>query len=582
MNEIKIEPDDATLEQYVFRRIAAEGHRAPFPQLVFALIFAGLATGTSQPSIILGWLVLVIFGLASRLGIYSWLLRVKRISITRKLQYSKALYAFVGCTHALSLILFFPAMPPFERALMTAILVGQTAGVLGSCSGYRPVFLSHMLPTLGTLGGVWLLAPHEDIATWIHLGMTLLVALYGVVLLRFSSDTYSMLRDSFAIRHERDSINRQLQAALNDAVAANRAKTRFLASASHDLRQPIQSVALFSSALLMRTLDDRSREIATDISEAIRDLAAELDALLDISKLDAGLISAKQEVLELAPLLVRIRDIYAASAEDKRLDLVLECSQAPRVHTDRQLLDRILRNLIENAIKYTDNGSITIRVARNDKLVTIAIIDTGRGIPAEEQGRVFEEFYQIENPSRDRQRGLGLGLSIVKRLSTLIGVRLELRSAVGVGTTVTLQLCAVDTLTPATEIKSTASMPQPPMRILVIDDEDRVRRGFGDLLTAMGHDVRLGASTDEAIHITHTFHPQVLVTDFRLHGSDNGLRTIEAMRQMLPAIHAILVSGDTAPERLIEAQSARARILNKPVSAEQLAAELLLVTAIRP
>jgi signal transduction histidine kinase len=226
------------------------------------------------------------------------------------------------------------------------------------------------------------------------------------------------------------------RSALDSAEAASRAKTRFLASASHDLRQPIQTISLFAAALALRPLDERSRAIASNMNEAVRDLSVELDALLDVSKLDAGLVQSQPVRLQLRSFLKRVRAIFAVPAREKRIGLTTDCADDLWICTDRNLLERIVRNLVENAVKYTDAGHVRIVASQDKSAVSLFVEDSGCGIDSAELPRIFEEFYQIQNPERDRRRGLGLGLAIVRRLTTMLQIPMRFTSAIGVGTRV--------------------------------------------------------------------------------------------------------------------------------------------------
>jgi signal transduction histidine kinase/CheY-like chemotaxis protein len=409
--------------------------------------------------------------------------------------------------------------------------------------------------------------------------MAVLIVLFAFVLEALARDTFRILRESYEIRLERASLNRELRSALDVAEAANRAKTRFLASASHDLRQPMQTLSLFAAALAMRPLDERSRDIVTHINEALYDLTAELDALLDVSKLDAGTVKAQAESFALQPLLERIVGIFRAAAEEKGLQISCRCDDDVWALTDRKLLERVVRNLIENAIKYTETGSVAVAVAHEvDSTHVLSVTDTGCGIAESEQTRVFEEFYQIQNPERDRSRGLGLGLAIVKRLADLLRLELSIRSAPGHGTCfeIAIPRAQPTAANPAPRVDPPASSTA--IRVLVIDDEESLRLGMRSLLEEAGSVVQLASSTAEAVAILAATTIDLVIADFRLRGHDNGIAAIKTLRCIQPGLPALLMTGETAPERLREAQEADIPVIHKPVMPQLLLKEISKIT----
>jgi signal transduction histidine kinase/ActR/RegA family two-component response regulator len=394
--------------------------------------------------------------------------------------------------------------------------------------------------------------------------LTALFMIYGALLIVLARDTWRMFRNSFESR-------RQLQAALDTAESANRAKTRFLASASHDLRQPMHTLSLFAAALSMRPLDDRSRAIAQQMNQALQALSSQLDVLLDVSKLDAGIVEASAADVDIRALLGRLRDEFEPAALRKGLALRAECPPSARAHTDALLLDRVLRNLLDNALKYTLHGEVVLRAGpAPDGRLQLEVVDTGPGIAAEEHERVFEEFYQLGNAERDRRQGLGLGLSIVRRLAELLGLGLRMHSAPGAGTRFCMSVAAATALPAAPAGPGIALPTLAGLKVLVIDDEEAVREGMRTLLEAYGCRVSLAGGTAGALKAAAEAPPDLVLADFRLREHDDGLLAVRQLRAQHPGLPALLVSGDTAPERLREARAAGLPLLHKPVAAEVL------------
>jgi CheY-like chemotaxis protein/anti-sigma regulatory factor (Ser/Thr protein kinase) len=271
----------------------------------------------------------------------------------------------------------------------------------------------------------------------------------------------------------------------------------------------------------------------------------------------------------LCSLLERLCKEFEPAARGKGLAIVLECPQGSLIATDQSLIERVLRNLLDNAIKYTDSGRVAIRVAGDGDDLVVEIADSGRGIPEAEQAHVFEEFYQVDNQERDRTRGLGLGLAIVRRLTDLLRVRMDMRSSPGSGTTFSLTLPAARIGTPTTEPKQAQSKPVA-VHVLVVDDEALIRLGMKTLLEGMGCRATLAGGTEQAVAAARIHKPDIVLSDLRLRGEDNGIRTVCAIRDLYPRLPAILISGDIAPDRLREAEEAGIPLLHKPVPVEAL------------
>jgi len=264
-----------------------------------------------------------------------------------------------------------------------------------------------------------------------------------------------------------------------------------------------------------------------------------------------------------------------AAIEEKGLRTVVEAPSGVRCWTDPALLLRIMRNLTENAIKFTPQGHIALRLRVDQGRACVSVQDSGRGIPQHEQAMVFEEFYQVDNPERDRTKGLGLGLSIVRRLCALLGIRLQMESVEGQGTTFTLCVPLEIYEPPALE------SPQPlaarnftGLSVLVIDDERSVRMGMRVLMEELGCRYAEAASVEEATRQARASKPDVILADLRLRHGETGIVAIASVIAAVGPTPALLISGDTAPDRLQEATRAGIKLLHKPVSLPVLRIEL--------
>ncbi|MGH8530910.1 MAG: ATP-binding response regulator [Nevskiales bacterium] len=483
-----------------------------------------------------------------------------------------ALLSAIGAViHVLPLGIF-PVLSLGERAVISLLFLSNCTGGASAAAGYGPVFYPYIAIALGSLALAWGLSPDVIGTHGVAPFLAVLVAAYGMFLIGIARNNFRAFKESYEIRSQQRELNEKLSDALAQAESANRAKTRFLASASHDLRQPIHTLSLFSAALSMQKLDDKTRDIANHMNVALETLASQLDALLDVSKLDAGVMEKHVAVFDLNPMLKRLAEEFRSLCADNGLRFEYGSVDQPvYVETDAALLERVLRNLLANAVKYTDAGAVSLRALNSGGQPRLQISDTGRGIPAGEHERVFEEFYQLENPERDRRKGLGLGLAIVRRLVDMLGIGLTMQSAPGVGTTFELQLAAAGSAAlPAAENAREPDSRTRGLRVLVIDDEAAVRTGMQTLLEAMGYEVALADSTEHAVQEARAQLPQLLLADLRLRGSDTGIQAIQAVRELVPRVPALLISGDTAPARLKEAQQAGIKLLHKPVALSDL------------
>jgi len=324
----------------------------------------------------------------------------------------------------------------------------------------------------------------------------------------------------------------------------------------------------------VRNADERTAELAGRINAGIGSLSSLLDGLLDISKLDAEAVLPEPSVFAIEPLVSRLASDFRPIALAKGLALETSCPEGVLVCTDSLLLERVLRNLLDNAVKYTLLGGITLRAGVDGQRVVISVMDTGVGIPEAEHERVFEEFYQLSNPERDRSRGLGLGLAIVQRLSRLLGIDLRLRSRPGEGSVFTLSLprARQDLPTPDPEALEAAqtdeTLPEG-LRVLIVDDEAAIRHGMQTLLESWGCGVTTAGNVQEALTELAAGPFDVVVADFRLRGGETGVTLANAARARY-GVPALLVTGDTAPDRLREASAFGLTLLHKPLSEREL------------
>ena len=533
------------------------------------LVVIAVIVGSSIPYWITGvWFALAASLMLARRWILSALPLRDDLALAWRVRIAAALSLANGLAHGLALGAF-PFLGQIERAFLSVLMLGLCTGAVGTSSGRRIVFLAYAIPTMLPQPLLWLWSglPRGDS---LEISLAVLIALNIPLLMGSASNAWKTFEESVLIRFKERDLNAQLQQALTRANEASLAKTRFLASASHDLRQPLHTIGLLVAALSIRPVQGRDKEIIDLLSQVTAALSEQLDQLLDISRLDAGVIPVEKRLVSLDEVLRQHFAEVRGAIEAKGLRASLRSDDAVHVSTDPALLLRILRNLTENAIKFTSAGSIGFGVAASAGDACITVTDTGCGIGPDEQRRVFEEFYQVGNPERDRSRGLGLGLSIVQRLAGLLGIALAMRSDLGQGTRFELRL----PLSAAPAEPLATQVPRPvralDARVLVIDDERSVRAGVRILLEEFGCACSEAGSTEEALASVGVSRPDIVLADMRLRGGDSGIDAVRAIRALVGPVPALLVSGDTAPHRLQEAAGAGIRLLHKPVSMEVL------------
>jgi signal transduction histidine kinase len=358
---------------------------------------------------------------------------------------------------------------------------------------------------------------------------------------------------------------------------ASLSKSRFLAAASHDLRQPVHALGMFVGALRAREMDAEARKIVDHIADSIDVMDDLFTALLDVSRLDAGVVQPQLQTFPIQVLLERIYREFRASAAQKGLRLALHpCSLF--VYTDPVLLERIIRNLVANAVRYSDSGRVVVGCRRHGGQLSIQVWDTGRGIAREQQEQIFHEFYQIGNHERDSSKGMGLGLAIVKRLTVLLETPLALKSEIGKGSMFAVEVACADPApsAPMPELESRPDLFVQEL-VLVVDDEIAIQQAMRSLLTSWGLSVSATGSGREMLDAVASCktRPSLILCDYRLRDEENGITVIERLRaEFNEDIPGVLISGDTAPDRLKEAEESGFVLLHKPVPHGKLRATL--------
>jgi signal transduction histidine kinase len=355
---------------------------------------------------------------------------------------------------------------------------------------------------------------------------------------------------------------------------ANEAKSRFLAAASHDLRQPMHALGLFVGQLRAAESDAARRTLIGHIEESVGALDALLESLLDISRLDAGTVAVNRRPFALGPLLARLSASFAPAAQAKALELRARPTRA-WVDSDPLLLERIVLNLLANAIRYTERGRVLIGCRRRGAHVELIVADTGIGIDDEHLPHVFREFYRVDDGAQ-ADKGLGLGLAIVDRLARLLGHPVAVRSRPGRGTCFSVLLPRTSPQGERAAADAVDTAPLAGRRVLVIDDDAAIREAVRGQLAQWGCDVLLAADGDAALAAVRADGtPDLVIADLRLAGGGDGVGVAHRVREACGgAVPIVIVTGETEPERLRDAEASGWLLLSKPIRPARLRALL--------
>jgi len=454
--------------------------------------------------------------------------------------------------------------------LTMLVLLGMGSGGIGAIVAYRPAICLWLCPLLLPLPAllVWHQAP-------LHTPLAIFSLAYLGVNLAFARGQNTMLERALKAQFDNAELVGQLRHQMQLASEADREKSRFVASASHDLRQPMHALGLFASALEKRLGGTSEAPLVANLNRCIESLDRSFNAMLDISKLDAGVVEPNLQTFPIRDVFRRLHMHFAGQAEGAGLHLRFKPG-GKLVHSDPQLLERILSNLIQNAIKYTRDGGIVVVARTHGPHAHIEVWDTGVGIPEAELPRVFDEFYQLHNPERDRSRGLGMGLAIVKRLALLLDHPLTIRSRMGRGTMIRLAVPQTDPDALQGMSLEAETLPSPignARTLLFIDDEENIRESMRLLLREWDYEVLVAGGIDEACHLA-MHHPEpihAVLSDLRLRSGEDGLMAIDAVRATLGYnLPAVLVTGDTSPDQVKRVHDSGHRVLFKPVLPKEL------------
>ena len=548
-----------------------------FGNLAVAMIFGWLLWDRADRDVLVGWLLAVFVLTFVRVLVMVRYLR-RPPPTAQALRWAWLATAFSGLSGllwgAISLLFLIPDQL-VTIVLVGFVLAGMTGGSVASLSAFPPAYYAYAVPAVVPFIARTFMIGGELFQV---LGL-LAICLLGVNL-HYSHVIWKTVRSAVMLRFENLQLIGQLQQEKERAELANRAKSQFLAAASHDLRQPVHALGLFAGSLgLVSQQAQPNREalamLAGRIEASLRSLGTLLSGLLDISRLESGTVEVRVRPVALAEVFEDVERGFAVMARDRGLRLRVASTRL-WAQADPVLLKRSLGNLVENALRYTARGGVLVGCRRCGASIALQVWDTGIGIDERQIPHVFREFYQVEDVVRVQEQGLGLGLSIVRRAADLMGARVEVRSRPGRGSVFSIVLARAQAA-PALAPAGAEASPGVPVSlgILLIDDQQAVLDATADLLRGRGHGVLAARTVAEALTLAarEDTRIELILADFRLDSQLTGADAIREVNARLPRpVPAIIITGDTSPERIQEAMSSGYRIMHKPIAAEVLMA----------
>jgi len=528
-------------------------------------------------SVLLSWyLVLIVFWILRLVhSIYQLSTLKQRPPTANEKKYFYIYPIISGVFWGVAGILFFTPDSAIHFSYLLMYLFGMVLGASVSLAYVRWAFPLYAVIVI-TPVVILLLMDGNESFLWIAFTLTFSLLMIAAI----SNNVYRSISDSLRIRFENEDLVEklrqqavELEVQTEAAIKANQDKSRFLASASHDLRQPIHSLSLLTDALDTQVTTQKGKSILALVHSANDSLNSLLGSLLDISKLDAGVVQPIIARVSLVSLLNSVVDNYRLPAKQKNLHLRLHLCDC-YVDCDASLLSNAVMNLIDNAVKYTSTGGVLVSTRVHNGVVNLQIWDTGRGIAKENQKKIYHEFLQLDNPERDIEKGLGLGLSISKRVLQLLGYPLLLSSKLGQGSVFSIHI-PVSTLPADDKLRGELSSynidDKVMYTVLLIDDNKTVCDASKFALTSWGYNVLTATCLEEVEAIAKNKKQaetiDVIVSDYRLQKNITGIDVIKAFKKLsgYDSLPAFLITGDTAPERLQEAASFGLPLLHKPL-----------------
>jgi signal transduction histidine kinase/CheY-like chemotaxis protein len=475
-----------------------------------------------------------------------------------------------GLIGASAPLLFLSSLAVREQMLVTMIFGCWVTGAMASIGAIPLLYASYVLVFMAQLILAWVVTGDPHVSS-----IAAALVVYGVVINGFARSFAKQVAAGVEIRFQNEELIQELDAARHAAEAASHQKSRFLAVASHDLRQPLHALTILSGLLARRSTSEKIGEVAEQIVRSVGSFEKLFSSLLDLSRLEVGAMHPELRPTSLASLVRQLETEYETRAGAKGLRFaVRECEVS--IVTDPVMLERILRNLIDNAIKYTERGGIELLCERRSDAVVIRVADSGPGIRPEEREAVFEEFYQASDGRRHRETGLGLGLAIVRRLAELLGYTVGIESEVGAGTTIQVLIpassIAAESAVDARGADAAPTVSLEGFALVYIDDDTHVHGAMELLLREWGCKVVIAPTLEEARAGLRArgLRPEAILSDHSLGANVTGIEVIEALRAEYGPLPAAIITGETSPGAREKLRDSEYPVLLKPAKPEEL------------
>jgi signal transduction histidine kinase/CheY-like chemotaxis protein len=558
-------------------QLYAGWHRTSASMLLGGTLLCTVMWGQVSPWWMAAWGALIVANQAWR-GVLAHAWRREQPGIDAAARWGR--YWAVGSTlggvlWGVAGLVMFPSSTA-HQALLIVCIFGVVLGGLNLTAVYRPAFYGFVLPAL-----VPIIVRVALETGQVHLYTAVVMGVVGAFVLLFGHQLNDVLTRSLAMRYENLDLIAELKArsrtadeARAAAEAANRGKSQLLAAASHDLRQPLHALGLYTAALAVRAAGTEMKPLVRSVQGAVAALEGQFEQLLDLSRLEVGGFAPAWTRVALAPLFARVLAELQPLAADKGLALRARAS-THAVVSDAALLERVIRNLACNALRYTRNGGVLLVARRHGDAVAIDVVDTGIGIAPADCARIFEEFYQVHSSSTPAHGGMGLGLAIVRRLAVLLRHEVAVTSREGRGSRFRVTAPAAAGLPRPLRLQDTARPPRPGgcgvlegSVVAVIDDDTAALDAMGVLFETWGAEV-VGASDTTALLARVgglERYPDLVVADLRLADGQNGVHAVHRLRDALGVrIPGLIVSGDTSAHADAMVRAAGFTLLGKPV-----------------
>lgn len=550
-------------------------HKTTFVSLLAPAIVIIVMWPKIDHSILLGWGLLVTLGLFIQYMLAESFLRKPAVySDVYKWGWRlSAVYFYFGLLWASAVFLFYVEGETEYQLFLLTLIVTFSMGTI--VMGQHWFAMYYMYGPV-TLAAVIIRLLMEGSFPYIALAFFLLLT--GLGSISSSRVLHDLLRSQMRLRYEGDALAEALHFKSEEAEQATQAKSKFLAAASHDLRQPLYALSLFTSVLDEYVKTPKVRNVVDKINLSVNALQELFNALMDISRLDSGVMKYEKRSFDLQSLFSRLANDFDPQAKDKGLSIIWP-DFSYVVYSDSTLLEQILRNYISNALRYSETGEIRVHCEYVSDGINIQVVDTGIGIPNEEQENIFKEFHQLGNPERDRDNGLGLGLAIVCRTAKLLGHSISLTSEAGQGSTFGITVAPGKLNESTTEVPATFDISEAidnnEITIVVIDDEAIIREGMKHLLQAWGCNVITVSTQVEMLTQLKQLNkiPDGIIADYHLGNNQTGIEAIQALKtEYEREIPAMIMTGDIDSEYVRDVNDSSFQLLQKPVAMAKLRA----------